>query len=54
MVLLRHLYNYFIFCSFQVEEGFTMTSEEIVGRLNSALSPYHQHSNCNDTEETGN
>ncbi|KAF8725811.1 hypothetical protein HU200_020371 [Digitaria exilis] len=32
-------------------EGFTVTAEEIVGRLNSALS--HQHSSCNKgTEET--
>ncbi|TKW24526.1 hypothetical protein SEVIR_3G056400v4 [Setaria viridis] len=37
----------------KVEEGFTMTAEEVVGRLNSALS-HLQHSNCNDTEETGN
>ncbi|KAF8762680.1 hypothetical protein HU200_009209 [Digitaria exilis] len=37
----------------KVEEGFTVTAEEIVGRLNSALS--HQHSSCNKgTEETGN
>jgi len=35
-----------------VEEGFTITAEEIVDRLNSALS--HQQSNCNGTEETGN
>ncbi|CAL4895790.1 unnamed protein product [Urochloa decumbens] len=36
----------------KMEEGFAVTAEEIVGRLNSALS--HQHSNCNGTEETGN
>ncbi|CAL5097060.1 unnamed protein product [Urochloa decumbens] len=36
----------------KMEEGFAVTAEEIVGRLNSALS--HQHSNCNVTEETGN
>ncbi|RLN17717.1 transcription factor bHLH18-like [Panicum miliaceum] len=38
----------------KVEEGFTVTAEEIVGRLNSAL--LHQHnSSCNSTdEETGN
>jgi len=36
-----------------VEEGFTITAEEIVDRLNSALS--HQHINCNGgTEETEN
>ncbi|CAN6349657.1 unnamed protein product [Urochloa humidicola] len=36
----------------KVEEGVAVTAEEIVGRLNSALS--HQHNNCNGTEETGN
>ncbi|CAN6331348.1 unnamed protein product [Urochloa humidicola] len=35
-----------------MDEGFVVTAEEIVGRLNSALS--HQHSNCNGTEEAGN
>ncbi|RLN28403.1 transcription factor bHLH18-like [Panicum miliaceum] len=35
--------------STQVEEGFTVTAEEIVDRLSSALS--HQHSNCNGTQE---
>lgn len=36
----------------KVEEGFTVTAEEIVGRLSSALL---QHSSCkNTTEETGN
>lgn len=40
-------------CWLQVEEGFTITAEEIVDRLNSALS--HQHINCNGgTEETEN
>ncbi|CAL4910428.1 unnamed protein product [Urochloa decumbens] len=34
----------------KMEEGFAVTAEEIVGRLNSALS--HQHTNCNGTEET--
>ncbi|CAL4980840.1 unnamed protein product [Urochloa decumbens] len=32
----------------KVEEGFSVTAEEIVGTLNSALS--HQHSSCNGTE----
>lgn len=37
---------------FQVEEGFTVTAEEIVGRLSSALQ---EHSSCKSTtEETGN
>ncbi|XP_062209377.1 transcription factor bHLH18-like [Phragmites australis] len=36
----------------KVEESFTVTAEEIVGRLNSAV--LHQHSSCNRTEETGN
>ncbi|CAM0150243.1 unnamed protein product [Urochloa decumbens] len=36
----------------KMEQGFAVTAEEIVGRLNSALS--HQHTNCNGTEETGN
>ncbi|KAL6637580.1 hypothetical protein ACP70R_025152 [Stipagrostis hirtigluma subsp. patula] len=33
----------------KVEDGFNVTAEEIVGRLNSAL--LHQHSSCNSTEE---
>ncbi|CAL4943626.1 unnamed protein product [Urochloa decumbens] len=39
----------------KVEEGFTLTAEEIVGRLNSALLHLQHNSSCNSTdEETGN
>jgi hypothetical protein len=35
----------------QVEEGFTVTAEEILGRLNSALL-HNQHNRCcNSTDE---
>ncbi|KAK3149752.1 hypothetical protein QOZ80_3AG0222170 [Eleusine coracana subsp. coracana] len=36
----------------KVEEGFTVTAENIVGRLNSVLPPVY--SSCNSPEETGN
>ncbi|KAL6893633.1 hypothetical protein ACP4OV_007731 [Aristida adscensionis] len=36
----------------RVEDGFSVTAEEIVGRLNSVL--LHQHSSCKDTEEQEN
>ncbi|CAL4926603.1 unnamed protein product [Urochloa decumbens] len=35
----------------EVEEGFTITKEEIIDRLDSAL--LNQHSSCNSTEEAG-
>ncbi|CAL4926605.1 unnamed protein product [Urochloa decumbens] len=39
----------------KVEEGFTVTAEEIVGRLNSALLHLQHNSSCNSTdEESGN
>ncbi|CAL4918328.1 unnamed protein product [Urochloa decumbens] len=39
----------------KVEEGFTVTAEEIVGRLNSALQHLQHNSSCNSTdEESGN
>ncbi|CAN6287273.1 unnamed protein product [Urochloa humidicola] len=35
----------------KVEEGFTVTAEEIVGRLNSALLHLQHNSSCNSTDE---